>query len=153
MFSAIILVVPWTSAKSMTRSSVSEKSLAVATACTPGRAAGVGMGAAEDLAMQQAWQVHVRTVSGVARDLVHTVMAEGPRPHDSERAWARALFTRCARHTFSLLRIRFRSYYTPMRRLLSSGNTSPLHHVCQLCSVALCWAHVTPDVWPQTHPC
>ncbi len=40
-----------------------------------------------------------------------------------------------------------------MRRLLSSGNTSPLHHVCQLCAVALCWAHATPDVWPQTHPC
>src|SRR6266446_10782722 len=40
-----------------------------------------------------------------------------------------------------------------MRRLLLSGNTSPLHHVCQLCSVALCWAHATPDVWPQTHPC
>src|SRR5712691_3900632 len=35
-----------------------------------------------------------------------------------------------------------------MRRLLSSGNTSPLHHVCQLFSVALCWAHATPDVWP-----
>ncbi len=53
--------------------------------------------------MQQSWQVHVSTVSGVARDLVHTVMAEGPRPHHSELAWARALFTRCDSHTFSLL--------------------------------------------------
>src|SRR5207244_8309805 len=65
--------------------------------------AGVGMGAAEDLAMQQSWHVHVSTVSGVARDLVQAVVAEGPRPHHIELAWARALFTRCARHTFSLL--------------------------------------------------
>src|SRR5262249_52644032 len=68
-----------------------------------GSDAGVGMGTAEDLAMQQAWQVHVRPVSRVARDLIQAVMTDGPGPHDRERAWARALCTRCGRHTLSLL--------------------------------------------------
>src|SRR6266571_3330615 len=103
MFSAIILALPWTSARSMTRSSMIGKSLAVATACTPGRASAWLV----SMARMRAWAWGLRGgpchAAGLARDLVHTVMAEGPRPHHSELAWARALFTRCDSHTFSLL--------------------------------------------------
>src|SRR6266852_7311777 len=42
---------------------------------------------------------------------------------------------------------------TPIRRLLSRGNTSPLHNFGQLFSVAFRWANSTPDWSPQTHPC
>ena len=42
---------------------------------------------------------------------------------------------------------------SPIRRLLSRGNTSPLHNFGQLSSVAFRLAHSPPDWSPQTHPC
>ena len=42
---------------------------------------------------------------------------------------------------------------SPIRRLLSRGNTSPLHNFGGLFSVVFHWAHSPPDWSPQTHPC
>ena len=40
--------------------------------------AGVGMGAAQDLAVEHPWQPHVSAVVGVARDLLRAVRTNGP---------------------------------------------------------------------------
>ena len=71
---------PWVSVKSRTLFAITGKSLDVSTAFTPGRAsalagvygqdAGVGVGAAEYLAVQHPGQMDVGAVLGAARNLV-----------------------------------------------------------------------------------
>src|SRR6266705_4607788 len=146
----------------MTLSSVIGKSLAVATACTPGRAAALLV----SMEWMRAW----------AWGLRRTLPCSSPGMCTSApyRAWPVTLSTPSWRRGLvpttvnwpglglfspAALVIRFPSL-DQISVVLHTHETAfvkrqyvPLHHVCQLCAVALCWAHATPDVWPQTHPC
>jgi hypothetical protein len=53
--------------------------------------AGMGMGAAEDFAMQQPRQLNIGPEPGAASNLVQAVMANGPGAHHFELAWTLAL--------------------------------------------------------------